>query len=844
MNISNNAIIIAPSILHLALYEKILNEKNNCMNIQVMSLNTFIQSFQTVQHQEELSILYQYKEQLKSIPSSNAYHTSIQDLTFLKSCLSFMKWIKLYNIQLEELPEDTLKERDLKWIVQTLSPIHINEDDSNQVISKMESLDHVYILKKPFSTVESFWIETLLQKGAHFIEEEVENKSFYYSCANTRKEAQILANIIIDNDYDAQNISVFTNDEAENQALAQMFDLYNIPYTFLTRPVHSSVVAEWYHILKWVENPCLDTFKELIQYAYPESNMVNEYFEAFPENFDSNSYHIQNLSYEQNNLMDSVQFAYLKELEAYTIHWMNEHSYIFDWNIHSFEDIAKEVQSFHENVQLEDLELFNEINKLYVQAKPYLSSKEDLSIFIQNIEHLSASVKTSEIKGVLIDSIQNLNNIRPQMFIMGAHSKNFPVLSLETGIFNEEYVRKTKLPSLQKRLEDQISNLKDIVLHSQLLTVLVPQSNYDGKNYDFSNDLEAWLQQKPMYLTIQDPSIYEKMSLTISKDSAQKLFFKKNELSVSRLETFAKCPFEHFLKYGLSLREERSWTDVATRGTILHSILERTTELYEKDYVQLPKSTIQRFVEDEFIFISKVYPNKQKWIQSQIIEYTEHVYQVFEQLKYFEENWSMRITQREYQFHKEFKYDDMTMTFTGFVDRIDEHKNTFCIFDYKSGKRDLKVEKYQAGLSLQLLTYTLCYQDETGKVPFGCFYITLSSPYVQDVAYSLNRKTLTESTLNRFNDFQQQQLMNGWSFADVDLYLNESKQMKAEKKALSVKEIRDQWEVIITGILTNMKEGNIGSNHVKDACTYCLYRRICRNNRTEVEPTSYIEEVA
>ncbi|MBD9216047.1 MAG: hypothetical protein EGQ23_03510 [Solobacterium sp.] len=43
---------------------------------------------------------------------------------------------------------------------------------------------------------------------------------------------------------------------------------------------------------------------------------------------------------------------------------------------------------------------------------------------------------------------------------------------------------------------------------------------------------------------------------------------------MSRLESYARCPFSHALKYGLYLKEKEDITDIRIRGSILHHVLE------------------------------------------------------------------------------------------------------------------------------------------------------------------------------------------------------------------------------------------------------------------------------
>ena len=58
-----------------------------------------------------------------------------------------------------------------------------------------------------------------------------------------------------------------------------------------------------------------------------------------------------------------------------------------------------------------------------------------------------------------------------------------------------------------------------------------------------------------------------------------KIWGDKINTTVSRLESFAKCPFSYFMKYGLRAQERKEATvDPAEFGTYVHAVLEQTAK--------------------------------------------------------------------------------------------------------------------------------------------------------------------------------------------------------------------------------------------------------------------------
>lgn len=849
MKIQSNSIILAPSSLHLAIYQQILKQKNNCMNIQVISISTYIKSFARINHKNTISIIYEYRERLQNLSLNNAYRSSIEDIQFLNACHSFICWMKLYNQRPEDLLENTYKEKDIKEVISLIFDIVVFEDNTNTIIDTLPELDHIYILDKEMNKKENFWVKQLINKGAHLLQENEVPSIGYYSVANNKKQAELVSKIIIEENLDADEIFISCNNDNEKYVLSQIFELYKIPYTFLSQRTVSSVSREWISCLNWVSKKDLPSFLTLIETLYKKDYKdIQTYYSLFPEQFNAPDAHLSTLDYVKNNLISESEFEELKSLEAFVTKWIDEHRYLYEWKYNDFESIANTIQNTHKTVELEDLSVFKTINQNCIDATPYIHDAKDLSILIQTIDNNSLSTSPKEIKGVLIGTKKEISSIRPILFLLGAHSKNYPALSLEGGLFNEIYLRNTKLPTLETRLDTQKEQMKRVLLGHKKLYVIYPQTDYEGNNYVNSTELEDWIQTENQFISLPEHSIYKKESFELSKEVLTPLFFNNNVLSVSRMETFSKCPLQHFLKYGLRLKEPKEITDVATRGTVLHSILEKSTTLHKKDYVSLQEDDIKEFVRDEFDFYLKVYPAKKSFVDVLIEDYSHTILLVLSQLKYFEDNWKMSFYDSEHKFKKEINWNGMTIELVGYVDRIDTSPTSFCIFDYKSSKKELEVKKFQSGLSLQLLTYTIAYKEEVSKNPVGCFYITFKAPYVDSKATKISYKKKEErvSVIDLENDdeFIQQNIINGWSFAGFEVYQEKNPQIKEKKEKLTVTQTEEQWPIIIQGILDDMAKGDIAPYHTLEACMYCKFERICRNAREEIAKQSYIEKEA
>ena len=845
IQIPDNSTILAPATLHLSLYKEILKQKKDCLGIQVLTLSSWLSSFYHGQNKSDIEILYLFKEALQKVSAQNAFYSSKEDYDFLSACLDFIKMAKTY--QIKDFPSSTQKEKDLNEILNLLYPIQLKEDQTKDVISSLPDLENIYILKKEYSQLDNYWIQILLDHGAKWLGENQLCQTHYYSVANTRKQMEVLAHLIIENDYLADDIFIALNNASDESVLTQILATYKIPFTTMQETHITSIYNEWISYLTWIKDMDLKSFINLIQTLYPNENYLIQYYTLFPEKFLKFEPCLSILSYEDNEIIDSYQFESYQKLEQQTLEWIQNHAFLF--NPLDFIEIAKHIQNLHEHVSKEDLNAFNDVMSLIQDVHTYIHNANDLNILIHQIQNLSANQKANSIEGVLIGSRQDITSLRPIVFLTGTNASAFPALKLHSGIFDEAYVKNTSLPSLETRIQNQQTQIFDCLSLCETLYILYPQSDYQGKNYESSSEIENWLQTKPKFITTPDSFNWTTPNIDLNKEIAQSIFFKDNHFkgSISRLESYARCPFSHALKYGLYLKEKEDITDIRIRGSILHHVLEVISK-DKQDYTSLSKEEIYHYVEKEFTFAKQVLLRQVTWFNSQIEEITEKLVLIFEQLHSFETNWHMNVDKQEHKFSYSYPWNEYTINLYGYIDRIDSSSTSFCIFDYKSSDIDISLNEFESGLALQLATYTLAYEKESNLIPVGCFYITLRTTPETLTYGKLNyRKKVPELSITNESDiletFTRNRKLKGWHFSDASIYCDDIKQYMPVKRANPALEtIKSEWSQVIDSLLEDIESGQSLPNHVQDACKYCAYRSICRNLANEVEPKLRVEK--
>lgn len=236
-----------------------------------------------------------------------------------------------------------------------------------------------------------------------------------------------------------------------------------------------------------------------------------------------------------------------------------------------------------------------------------------------------------------------------------------------------------------------------------------------------------------------------------------KLEVKDYKLSVSELESYASCPYSHYLDYRLNLRERDEYVvTMPDIGILFHKCLElyikkcvqRQIDISETS-VELRNSLIEECIAEVLgdtrnkIFSSS-YRNKYLVVKlTRILK--RSLWGIEKQLS----KSLFRPKEIEYQFDgKDNELDslvlriapDANMFLKGVVDRVDEYESDdsmyISIIDYKSGNKNLEFGLIDGGVQLQLFVYLNVVKEikefNTSKkvIPSGLYYYQIQDPFV------------------------------------------------------------------------------------------------------------------
>ncbi|AEJ44102.1 PD-(D/E)XK nuclease family protein [Alicyclobacillus acidocaldarius] len=219
-------------------------------------------------------------------------------------------------------------------------------------------------------------------------------------------------------------------------------------------------------------------------------------------------------------------------------------------------------------------------------------------------------------------------------------------------------------------------------------------------------------------------------------------------VSVSRLETYAKCSYRHFAQYALRL-EPLALQPEAERsaGTWIHAAVQLATQRLAEDY---PRLSELGHAELEAALLEIAHQALEQAAQATKLQVTlerpDVAVYVGERRRHFEfvvrAIWMQlsRGQMRPLWLEKEFRDVDVgewngaRVVLDGRIDRVDRlqaGEAALCVYDYKSSETALHPSKVYQGLQLQLLIYAAMAMREAEAVEgapvrlYGAFYMPL-----------------------------------------------------------------------------------------------------------------------
>ena len=401
----------------------------------------------------------------------------------------------LYDINVDDLNEDTLKNKDLKIIykhINNLIPNEITTLNKLKAYTKNHKIENTYYSKNNYNDYQLEIIKVLENSGVKLLEEKENkiNKVNAYFENNIRSEIEASAQLIVNNKLD--NALVIALNDEYFPLIKTIYNRYNIDYSMIVNDKNQNFTIGFISIINLIINK---DHKSLINFL--SSNPFNL------ENIFSVSEIIKLFNYDLEELLNHQEIILDDPL-------------LFQSNIDYYNELKEKAKS--------DLELLKTILRSFNNLDSITLIENVFNYLLENNYHPDLNTIKNKLfnnKDLLnnqniIDTLNNIllkkdsNILNPNkvvvtkifkhyyfnndnVIILGATNKNFPNIKKLSGVIDEVYVENLKYPSKTLRFNHQLE-MYDSIKKGQAVTGTVQSKISDFRDTIFlSLEVLIWI---------------------------------------------------------------------------------------------------------------------------------------------------------------------------------------------------------------------------------------------------------------------------------------------------------------------------------------------------------------
>ena len=417
------------------------------------------------------------------------------------------------------------------------------------------------------------------------------------------------------------------------------------------------------------------------------------------------------------------------------------------------------------------------------------------------------------------------------------------------------------------------TNINSIYSKNEILEYMLELIN-NVKIEDYTNEkissIYEYINNDIQYNTLLN---YIKNDDNLNKKNLEKIYGDKFDTSISKLELFKKCPFSYYMKYLLKIEPRREFEisslDV---GSFMHEVLEEFSKYLFESNITWQSLLLNEEWNEKLDEVIEKKLNANLGNKKQSIKYEILKEKLINTMKKVVKVIATSFNQSEfvpYGYEIEFKEgklfapikikisENKTMNIIGKIDRVDvlrANDNMYVrIIDYKSSKKDLKLEDIKDGISLQLITYLDSFIENVNKIekqkeninkvlPAGMLYFNLSDKLINLKDYINDEEKIKDETIKALR-------MKGIFLKDLKIIEKMDKKLSTDKRLIDISRTtltkdntnralsEDEYKNLF--VQTKNILGEIGKEIISgvvrirpnkkcDYCKYCNYSSVCR----------------
>lgn len=495
----------------------------------------------------------------------------------------------------------------------------------------------------------------------------------------------------------------------------------------------------------------------------------------------------------------------------------------------------------------------NDQDRILLQNKGIELAKTSLDNIYESQFNIYRTLTLPEEKLYLsyCSSNKEGKSIRPSIIIKKI-KRAFPNILEKSDVISKEYVMTNYKATYEETLQAYKEYLdgKEIENHWKELLIYF----YHTEKRKFTKAISA--------------INYTNKAEKISMQNIKKMYGNNLKTTISRLESYRRCPFSFHMTYGLKLKENDSFQMTAIdTGSFMHEVIDAFFNYIDENDLDIKTIKEEEILEVVYKIVDEILQMSRYYIFSSSAKFrmmTKRLKKVVAQsmkyivysLKYSD----FRLIGHELEFGNNSQYKPIKMQLEhgenieliGKIDRVDigklNDKEYVRIIDYKSQIKKLDLNQVVNGLQIQLITYLDAIRMQDNFEPAGALYLGLVDNIIKA------KKNLSEEEIEK--EIRKGFKMQGLVLADVNVvkmmdnrletgysdilpvYINKDGELTQGRSSIINKTefeaLQKQVIKIIKEISTEILSGNINimPYHYKDktGCDYCKYKAICMFN--------------
>ena len=419
-----------------------------------------------------------------------------------------------------------------------------------------------------------------------------------------------------------------------------------------------------------------------------------------------------------------------------------------------------------------------------------------------------------------------------------------------------------RVPRRKVKKADELTDVEKVFSPSSGLDIYAA---HIGENSVFKQSLRTALELFPGYAEKAAAVDYAYGGIPASfsdKSLARELFGEKMYISPSRLETYSKCPFMYFCRYGVKAKTQQSVSlDARVNGLLVHRVFEVLLNEYSKEELSaMPfdrRKTVVDKTTDEYIRLNMggddfLGTDTKRQIERQKRTLLDILNRLIAEFG----NSSFEVSDVELEIKRGADAEPFTVTdgeievtLHGTVDRVDTFRDGDTLYmrviDYKTGGKKFVLGDVFDGLNMQMLIYLIAlWVNGKGKyegaVPAGILYVPARSGG-DNVGRRAGQEEIEAQKLKngKMNGIilENESVLRAMERGAEGIFIEQSIKngvMKGDFYTLDdMNRIKRKIEKVILDEVGRMLDGDVGALPVvngdyEHTCEYCEFSDVCR----------------